>query len=96
MAMQVKIELNSQGIKDFLRTDQGIKDDLQARADRVKDAADNKIPNPPRGVDEHHTATVWVGADRQRASVRTTSAEAKHAEARDHTLLSSVDAARSP
>lgn len=95
MAVQVRIELNTEGIKRFLQTDEGIGKDLKSRADRVKDSADAKIPDPPRSADEHHTASVWVGHDRQRASVRTTSIEAKKAEAHDHTLLSSVDAARS-
>ena len=93
----VRIELDPAAIRQFLQTDAGIGEDLKRRAEAVKDDADSKMDNPPTGnADEHHSATVWVGQDRQRASVRTVSPEAKRREAEDHTLLSSVDAARSP
>ena len=96
MAMQVRIELNPDGIRNLLRTDPGIAEDLQTRADAVRDTANAKMPDPPRSADEHFDAAVWVGFDRQRATVRTASLEAKQAEAQDHVLLSSLDAARSP
>ncbi len=93
---QIKIELHSDAIKQFLQTDPGIGEDLTRRAEAVRDKANERMPDPPRKADEHFTANVWAGRDRQRASVRTTSYEAKVAEAQDHVLLSSLDAARSP
>lgn len=91
MAVQVRIELNSAGIRQFLSTDPGIKDDLQARADAVQQSADSKLSSG-----EGHEASVYVGRDRQRATIRTATFEARQAEAENHTLTSSLDAARSP
>jgi hypothetical protein len=95
--MEIRIVLNSPGIAAFLKTDPGIQADLERRANAVKHEADGKIQDPPSGhATEHHKATVWVGSDRQRATIRTSSREARISEAENHTLLSSLDAARSP
>lgn len=93
---KIRVELHKDAIREFLKTDPGIGEDLTRRAEAVRDKANEKIPDPPRRAGEHFSAQVWVGRDRQRASVRTTSGEAKRAEAEDHVLLSSLDAARSP
>jgi hypothetical protein len=93
---KIRIELHKDAIKQFLQTDPGIGEDLTKRSEAVRDKANEKMPSPPHKADEHFSSHVWVGHDRQRASVRTTSQEAKRAEAEDHVLLSSLDAARSP
>jgi hypothetical protein len=91
MAVQVKIELHPDAIKNLLRTDQGIHDDLESRGEKVRDSANQKT-----GDEFDHESAVYVGFDRQRAVVRTASQEARVEEAENHTLLSSLDAARSP
>lgn len=94
MPTKIRIVLDQDGIRNLLKTDPGIRDDLQARADAIKAKADEGVQFSS-GVEDHNAA-VWVGRDRQRATVRTVSHAARVAEAEDHNLLKALDAGRSP
>lgn len=85
MPAKVRIELDSAEIRNMLKTDPGIRDDLERRAEAVRDRA---------GGEPDYESSVWTGFDRQRASVRTNTADARRAEAENHTLMSALDAAR--
>lgn len=82
MVTAVRIELDSQGIEQLLRS-QEVGQDLQRRADAVAAAAGEGV-----------RARVYQGRDRVRAQVWTATAAAKKAEAEDRTLLKALDAAR--
>jgi hypothetical protein len=84
MAGSVRIEINSAGIRELLKSPE-VQNELGARADRIAAAA---------GGEPDYEVEVIVGATRARASVRTTSFEAIRAEAKDRTLLSALDAGR--
>lgn len=78
----VKIELNSDGVRALLRSP-GVQADLDARARRISAAAGpGMLP------------TVEAGKTRARASVITASDEARRAEATGRALTRAVDAGR--
>lgn len=83
MGAKVVIKLDTAEIQKFLKTNAGVKDDLQHRVDAVVNRAG-----------PGHTGAVWVGHDRQRGTVRATTYEARKKEAEDKNLTRSVDAAR--
>lgn len=80
-----KIQWNDANVVKWLKTDPGIRADLERRSTAVRDAAGG-IP--------HYLSAVEVGRDRQRAAVWTWSYEAMISEAEEHNLLRALDAAR--
>lgn len=82
MAQQVKIKLNSAGVKELLRSP-GVQGDLRRRANAVAAAA-----GPGHVV---HSET---GRSRARAEVVTDTFEAMAREARDRNLTRAVGSAR--
>ena len=83
MAMQVKIELNQEGIRELLKSEE-VQKDLGRRGDAVVQ----------RAGPEDHESTVWLGFDRARCTVRTTTSKGAKNESENKTLTSSIDAAR--
>src|SRR5699024_1550918 len=83
MTKKIRIELNSKGIIDTLKSRE-VAAELRRRADRVRDRA---------GADDH-AADVWTGFDRARATVRTTTAKGARAQASNRNLTRALDAAR--
>lgn len=86
MATRVRIELNHSEIRRLLRGEGqyvGVLHDLQARAERVAEAAGDGFE-----------ADTFVGRNRARAGVITATPAAMEAEARDHVLVRALDAAR--
>lgn len=81
--MAVRIELNSQGVRDLLRSSE-VKADLQRRADNIAAAAGPGF-----------VADSTTGPNRARASVGTTDIESMRAEAEDRALTRALDAGRS-
>lgn len=96
MPVTVHVVLNSDEIKKFLQTDPGIEEDLTRRGQAVAEHAEAQMSDPARDGEPHFAVAHLVGHDRQRVSVRTRTAQARIAEAQEHVLLKSVDAARSP
>jgi len=84
MAVKVRIELNSDGIVELLKS-QGVKDDMERRAKNVAVAA---------GGEPDYVGEAWIGKDRARGTVRTATPKARSDEANNRTLTSAVDAAR--
>lgn len=82
MAAKVKLEMNSQGVGELLKSAE-VQAELKRRADRIAAAA-----GPGHEVD------VRVGRTRARASVVTATREARKAEAESRRLTSSLDAGR--
>lgn len=82
MASTIKVTLNSEGVRDLLRSD-GVRKDLRARADRIAAAAG-----------PGHIADDETGRNRARAAVITATAEAMLSEATNHTLTRAIDAGR--
>lgn len=78
----MRIELNSDAIDDLLKSDE-VQEELERRARLIADHA-----GPGMEVE------VSVGATRARATVRTGTAEARLAEARDRRLTFALDAGR--
>jgi len=91
---KVEIKLNSEEIRKFLQTDEGITKDVQARADNIRDTAESAMGAPPRRAAEHFNSATWVGKDRVHGRVKTVSHEARVAEAEQHVLTRSLDAGR--
>lgn len=81
--MRAQIELNSQGVRDLLRSPE-IRADLERRAQAIATAA-----GPGFAADS------TVGPNRARASVGTTDIESMRAEAEDRALTRAIDAGRS-
>lgn len=82
--MKVKIELNSPGLVELLKSD-GVKADMERRAKAVALAA---------GGEPDYQADAWIGKDRARGTVRTATHQARRDEAENRTLTRAVDAAR--
>lgn len=83
MATKVRIEMHSPAFRAFLRS-QEVLDLVMDPAEKIAAAAG-----------EGHEATGSVGANRVRASVRTTTFAARKSEAEDKTLTSAIGAGRS-
>ncbi|MFF2621243.1 hypothetical protein [Oerskovia jenensis] len=83
MAMDVRVIMNGAGVRKAL-TDPKVRADLERRAGNIAAAA-----GPGMEVDSQ------TYSGRARASVRTTTARARRAEARDRALTRSLDAGRS-
>jgi len=81
--MRAQIELNSQGVRDLLRSPE-IRGDLERRAGAIA-----------RTAGPGFVADSTVGPNRARASVGTTDIESMRAEAEDRTLTRAIDAGRS-
>ena len=82
MARDVKVKLNSSGVRELLRSP-GVLADLEARAKRIAAAAGGGM-----------VVESAVGANRARAVVITGTREAMEAEARTRALTRAVDAGR--
>ena len=82
MAQKIRVELNSAGIDQLLKSPE-VMAELQRRAGRVAAAAG-----------EGFEAETYIGRDRARAVVRSTTAKAARAEAQDRALTRALDAAR--
>lgn len=82
MVASVRIELNRDGVRELLRS-QEVRDDLVRRARAIATAAGEGME-----VDSQ------VGKHRARASVRTATDEAMRAEASDRALTRALDAGR--
>lgn len=80
MATSVRIELNSKGIADFLKSDD-VRYDIHKRVTNVADTA---------GPD--YEAVTFVGRDRAQGIARTGSLESRRDNAENHTLLRSLSA----
>ena len=78
----VRIVLNRQGVREMLQS-RRVLADMERRARAIADAA-----GPGHVVDSE------IGRNRARASVRTATFEAMHAESTDHTLTRAIDAGR--
>jgi hypothetical protein len=82
MAANVRIVLNSPGIRQLLRSDE-VEADLKRRADAVAQAAG-----------DGHAASSAKGSNRARASVVTETFDAIRSESENHTLTAALDAGR--
>lgn len=80
--MTVRVELNDKGVQELLKH-AAIQRDLKDRGDRIAAAAG-----------PGNEATLKVGAERARVTVRTATKRAMRREARDRSLLSALDAGR--
>lgn len=80
---EIRLKLSSAGFRTVL-TSPRVLADLQARAERVRQAA---------GVD-HHVVDSAVGKNRARAAVITSTDHGKRQEAEDRNLTRAFDAAR--
>lgn len=80
--MATKVVVNSAGVKALLQSDE-VKADLERRAKNIAAVAGEGFE-----VDSE------VGANRARASVRTVTFAARHAEATDRVLTRALDAGR--
>lgn len=80
--MRARIELNSQGVRELLKSNE-IKADLQRRAEAIARAAGPGF-----------IADSTVGPNRARASVGTTDIDSMRAEAEDRVLTRAIDAGR--
>lgn len=80
--MRARIELNSQGVRELLKSNE-IKADLQRRAEAIARAAGPGF-----------IADSMVGPNRARASVGTTDIDSMRAEAEDRVLTRAIDAGR--
>lgn len=89
MAGEVRIEMNSAGVQQLLKS-QEVKDALLERATRIAEAANANAGGDGSDfeVDER------VGAQRARASIRTASHNGRLAEAEDRALTRALDAGR--
>lgn len=83
MAKQVRIVMNRDGARALLKSP-GVKADLERRARAIAARAG-----------EGHIVDSRVGKTRARASVVTSTADARRREATDRNLLKSLDAGRS-
>lgn len=86
MATRVRVTLNHSEVRRMLRGEGqyvGVLHDLRRRAEAVAAAAG-----------EGFEADTFVGRNRARAGVITATPAAMEAEARDHTLIRALDAAR--
>lgn len=81
----VRIVLNRAGVRELLRSPE-VQADLQARAERIRDAAGGEAAG--------FESSSVVGQNRARASVITATAEAMVAEAAHRTLTRAIDAGR--
>lgn len=83
MAMQVKIELNREGIVQLLQSSD-VEKDLARRGEAVAAAA---------GTEDYESRT-WIGFDRARCTVAPTTFQGRQDEANDKRLTRAIDAAR--
>jgi len=82
--MAKEVELDHRAIDAFLKSPQ-VAADLKRRADAIASAA---------GGAPGYVAESFIGKSRARASVRTATAKAARAEAKNHGLITALDAGR--
>ena len=78
----IKVKVNPSGVAALLRHP-GVREDLYARANRIKAAAGHG-----------HTVKVFQGHDRVRAHIKASTKQAQAAEARDRALTRAIQAGR--
>lgn len=83
MPNPIKLVVNSAGIRDLLRSKE-VAADLRRRAERIRDQA---------GADDHEVQ-VFIGRNRARATVRTSTYEGRQDEAIHRQLSRALDAGR--
>lgn len=88
MAGNLRIVLNSKGVRDLLRSP-AVAADLERRAKNIAAAADGAT-----GRAGDHAVETQVGPNRARAAVYTDTFNAMHREADQRTLTRSLDAGR--
>lgn len=87
----VTVKLNRKGIKDLLTSD-GVAADLGTRARRIQAAA---IGSMPGGTMDDIKSNVSQDGSRARATVWTSTYDAKEAEAKTRNLTTALEAGRS-
>lgn len=78
----VRFDLNRKGVRELLRGPE-VQAELRQRAQRIAAAAG-----------PGHEVQMWVGRNRARATVRTATWQARHAEATTRALTRAIDAGR--
>lgn len=81
--MAVRVEMNYGAVSSEILFSEGLRRDMAARAARVAAQAGDGV-----------SSQVQRGTDRYRGAVWTESVHAKRSEAKNHTLLKALDAAR--
>lgn len=82
MAGAIVVEINRQGVRDLLRSEE-VRADLERRAAAIAEAAGDGFE-----------VETYRGANRCRAEVRTATEPARRAEATGHNLTRAIDAGR--
>lgn len=88
-SIRVRVELNTEGVRDLLRSEE-VRRDLKRRADNVRTQAD-VLARSPNG----HFSDSRIGPNRARAAVVTRTPKAALMQARNSTLVrATIQAAR--
>jgi hypothetical protein len=82
MAAEIKVEINSAGVRDLLRSPE-VMADLERRAQAIAAAAGDGFE-----------VEMYKGRNRYRATVRTATEPARRAEATDRVLTRAIDSGR--